>query len=298
MFRRVAQGVAVLLVAAPAPAHAARAVITEKPPAQTTADVAAFAFEATQGAVFPSLQCRQDSGPWEDCTSPRRLVAVVGGPHRFEVRLQGLFADPAPDAWEWTVTVPTVEVPCAGAAGCANPAPGVKPGRPVPARRPSARRDANGCAYGSNRVDEASLTRLARATICLINRERGRRGLRVVRPTSSLASASRLHARDMVARRYFSHVSPGGGRVSSRAGRAGYFRGRGSWALGEILAWSAVPPATPDLIVQAWMHSPRHRHVLLGPSYRDVGVGIAAGGPGRPQPPRAGTYAAVFGRRS
>jgi len=296
VFRRVAQSVAIVLLAAPAPAHAARAVIREKPPAQTSENAALFVFEATEGALFPSFECRQDSGPWVPCTSPRRLGDLAGGPHRFEVRLRGLLADPTPDVWSWTLTVPTIELPCANVPGCANPAPGVIPGKAPAAPRPSRRRDARGCAYGANRIDEAPGRRLAQATLCLINRERDRSGLRAVRANAALASAAGLHARDMVARRYFSHVSPGGGRVQSRAARAGYFRRRGAWALGEILAWSAVPPATPDLIVRAWMRSPGHRQVLLGPSYRDVGLGVAVGGPGRPQRVRAGTYVAVFGR--
>jgi uncharacterized protein YkwD len=296
VFRRGVQLAVVGVLALPGPAHAARAVLHDRPAAETTERVATFTFDATPGALFPSFECRQDSGPWETCASPRRLVEVTGGSHRFEVRLQGILADPTPDAWSWTVTIPTVELPCGSAAGC-NPAPGVVPGKPAAPPRSSKRRDAHGCAYGANRVDEASSLRLVRATVCLINHERRTRGLPVVRTDARLSRASRLHATDMVARRYFSHVSPTGIRVAARVARTGYLRGRGAWALGEILAWSATPPATPALIVNAWMHSPKHRHVLLGPSYRDVGVGIATGGPGRPQRARAGTYAAVFGRR-
>ena len=45
------------------------------------------------------------------------------------------------------------------------------------------------------------------------------------------------HARDMAARRYFGHVSPGGADLAARVRRTGYLRTHGAWWLGETLAW-------------------------------------------------------------
>jgi uncharacterized protein YkwD len=46
-----------------------------------------------------------------------------------------------------------------------------------------------------------------------------------------------------------------------------------------VIAWSAR--ATPAGQVRALMASPPHRHVILTPTYRDAGVGVAVGSPRR-----------------
>jgi uncharacterized protein YkwD len=97
----------------------------------------------------------------------------------------------------------------------------------------------------------------------------------------------------MVARRFFSHVGPGGATLSVRRRAAGY-RGR---ALGEILAWGQGRDASPRAAVRSWLRSTPHRRVLLGRNYRDVGVGVALGNPFGGGFRRSATYAAVLGRR-
>ena len=62
------------------------------------------------------------------------------------------------------------------------------------------------------------------------------RGLRPLRRDADLAQAARKHARDMVRRDYFSHVSPGGATLGDRLRAAGYGRGQG-WRAGEALGW-------------------------------------------------------------
>ncbi|HVL35735.1 MAG TPA: CAP domain-containing protein [Burkholderiales bacterium] len=99
----------------------------------------------------------------------------------------------------------------------------------------------------------------------------------------------------MVRRRYFAHVSPGGGDVGDRVRRAGYVRGTGAWTVGEVLAWLVRPRPTPDATVRAWMRSPPHRTILLRAAFRDVGTSYALG---NPRSRRGGaTWAAVLGRR-
>jgi uncharacterized protein YkwD len=72
---------------------------------------------------------------------------------------------------------------------------------------------------------------------------------------------------------------------------AGY---RGRFA-GEVLAWGQGRDASPRAAVRSWLHSPPHRRVLLGRSYRDVGVGVALGSPFGGGRQGTATYAANLG---
>jgi uncharacterized protein YkwD len=129
------------------------------------------------------------------------------------------------------------------------------------------------------------------AVICELNRVRGRHGLAPVRPDPRLGRMAARYARAMVARHFFSHVSPGGATLSDRLRAAGY-RGR---AAGEVLAWGQGRLASPAAAVRSWLRSPPHRRVLLTRSYRDVGVGIALGSPFGGSMRSSATYAANLG---
>ncbi len=114
------------------------------------------------------------------------------------------------------------------------------------------------------------------STLCLLNAERAQRGLAPLRANRTLGRAARRHARDMVRRRFFSHVSPNGATVDDRVRRAGY---RGCRRTGETIAWGTGPDAAPAAVVQVWMASPDHRRVILDPNFRDIGLGVAMGSP-------------------
>ena len=133
------------------------------------------------------------------------------------------------------------------------------------------------------------------ATLCLINVERRSRGLAPLSANATLARAARRHATDMVLRGYFSHISPSGMTFTDRLRRSGYLRRTCSWSAGETLAWGIGTRATPAGTVSAWMHSPPHRAVLLGRSYREAGIGAVGGVPGNRF--AGATYAGEFGRR-
>jgi uncharacterized protein YkwD len=112
----------------------------------------------------------------------------------------------------------------------------------------------------------------------LINIERTSRGLHELRLDVGLGRAASAHVRDMMARDYFSHVSPEGGTCATRARQAGYrTAGYGSWRIGEVIAWGMQWRGTPEAVVDGWMHSPYHRAVLLGRGWRDVGVACVEG---------------------
>ena len=266
------------------------AVITGGPTGEVADTTATFTFEASGPAPLTSFQCRVDAGAWDACTSPHELKDLGGGPHSFEVRLQGQIADPKADRRDWTVKQQTEVTP--------PPLPDPpKPPVPLPPRRDDKRRDARGCAYGANEVGEVSAVRIRRAVRCLVNVERTQRALRPVALNRSLERAAGRHARDMVRRRYFSHESPGGARVVNRVRSAGYLRGARYWTVGEVLAWLVRPRPTPAAVVDAWMRSKPHKEVLLHPSFRQVGAAYANGNP-RVQRDAGATFAAVFGRRS
>jgi uncharacterized protein YkwD len=133
-------------------------------------------------------------------------------------------------------------------------------------------------------------------TLCLLNDQRGDRGLRPLRLNSRLAAAARGHSRDMVARGYFSHTGPGGVTFDRRLRRTGYVNGARPWTIGENIAWGSGSLATPSAIVRAWMNSPGHRRNILDGAFEEIGIGIALGTPvGRRN---GGTYTTDFGARS
>jgi len=150
---------------------------------------------------------------------------------------------------------------------------------------------AQGCANARSAPGRAA----PQATLCLINAERRARNFAPLGANRRLARAARRHAADMVARRYFSHVAPGGGTVLARLQRVGYPAGC-AWKAGETLAWGAGGgQVTPAARVTAWMRSRPHRRLLLSRGFREAGVGIAAGAPNGSG--RAFTYAVELGRR-
>jgi len=131
-----------------------------------------------------------------------------------------------------------------------------------------------------------------RAVLCLQGIERRKHGLRSLRLRRPLDKAAIRHARDMVRRRYFDHLSPTGSDPLSRALAAGY-RGRHRTRVGENLL-SIPAQQTAAEVVDKWMASPPHRHNILCRSWRDVGVGLMRH---TPAGTRGLTVVVEFGRR-
>jgi uncharacterized protein YkwD len=131
-----------------------------------------------------------------------------------------------------------------------------------------------------------------RVTLCLLNRERAARGVRPLRANSKLARAARGHARDMVARRYFSHQSRSGASFSARIKRTGWTRSRRSYTMGENIGWGGGSLSSPRAMVRGWMNSAGHRANILSRSFKQIGVGIANGAPTGGS---GATYATDFG---
>jgi uncharacterized protein YkwD len=143
---------------------------------------------------------------------------------------------------------------------------------------------------------EESESEFERATACAINEERDGRGLARVERTVGLDRVAKRYVRDMVARGFFAHVSPDGADLLDRVRTSRYLRGRPGFRIAEVLAWGAGELASPRAIVRAWLESRGHAQIIVGATYRDVGIAVAAG---VPQSDAAGaTYAVIFARRS
>ncbi len=146
---------------------------------------------------------------------------------------------------------------------------------------------------------QVSTTQLADSTLCLLNAQRARVGIRPLRINGQLSVAAQRHASDMERRHYFSHVSRNGSTFVERIRRAGYLKRASTWVVGENLAWGAgAHRSTPRGIVAAWMNSPPHKRNILDSRFREIGIGVAEGAPrrnvfGLP----AATYATSFGTR-
>lgn len=137
---------------------------------------------------------------------------------------------------------------------------------------------------------------LARSTVCLINRERTRRGMRALRTNRRLSKAAVNHTRDMIERSYFEHVSLVGENVVDRLLSTGYLRRVKSWLVGENLAWGIGDRSSPRQIVTSWMNSRGHRRNMLNRRFREIGIGVVFNAPGR-DATVAATYTTTFGYR-
>jgi len=138
---------------------------------------------------------------------------------------------------------------------------------------------------------KGQLRAASRETLCLLNRERAKHGLRPLRLNKRLSRASARHSRQMVRKRYFQH-----GNFVARILNARYVTRRQAWSLGENIAWGTGSLSTPAQTVQAWMHSPGHRANILNRRFRDIGIGIAVGAPAAVHASSgAATYTTDFG---
>jgi uncharacterized protein YkwD len=154
----------------------------------------------------------------------------------------------------------------------------------------------DGCARAAATAAPTTLQQSSHAVLCLVNTKRATRGMRPLGTSRLLSRAARRHSRDMVARSYFSHVSPNGMDARQRIVRTGYLYRRPGAMVGETIAWAAAGDATPAELVGSFMRSGAHRSMLLDRSFRQIGVGLALGAPVAGMGGGA-TLTLTFGRR-
>jgi hypothetical protein len=111
----------------------------------------------------------------------------------------------------------------------------------------------------------------------LVDRARLGAGLLPTARSSALDQAAIAHANDMVAHGYMDHNAPDGSTPASRAASAGYQTPPGSpWLVVEVISARGDDPGDP---MGFFMNDGVHRGVVLRPSWREMGVGYAPGGP-------------------
>jgi uncharacterized protein YkwD len=146
-------------------------------------------------------------------------------------------------------------------------------------------------------VSRATVRQAQEATLCLLNRARAQAGLPRLRLNRRLSRAASRHSREMVRRHYFAHESANGRSAFDRIFAVHYVPRNSSWSLGENIGWGSLTLAQPIALVRMWMHSPPHRANILSRSFRDIGIGVAAGIPKR-HGRRGATYTTDFGAHS
>jgi uncharacterized protein YkwD len=140
---------------------------------------------------------------------------------------------------------------------------------------------------------------LRAATLCLLNEERAKRGLKALAANPQLEKAAQNYTRTMVSQGFFDHVSPGGSTLLSRVRRGTrYLHGARRYSLGENIAWGSSTYATARATVQSWMESSGHRANILNRKFKHVGIGVVPGAPEDAQGMPAATFTTDFGYRS
>ena len=94
--------------------------------------------------------------------------------------------------------------------------------------------------------------------------------MQALKADPALTAVARQHSKDMFARGYFSHITPGGKDPFDRMREAGIT----FIAAGENLALAQ----TLTIAHNGLMNSPGHRANILSPQYGRVGIGIMDGG--------------------
>ncbi|HSI80441.1 MAG TPA: CAP domain-containing protein [Solirubrobacterales bacterium] len=135
-----------------------------------------------------------------------------------------------------------------------------------------------------------------RATMCLINKRRAKRGLPALTRRKSLRRAAKRHSVRMRDRQCFSHTC--GGDLLKRVSRTSYLPCGCSWGAGETLGWGAGSRGQARRMVRAWMSSSGHRAVILDRRFRHFGVGVVWGSPYRSGDSSHATYTAIFGYKN
>ena len=151
--------------------------------------------------------------------------------------------------------------------------------------------------FGNDMPRHLSHRHARMAVRCLVNRKRENHGLHRLGRSGRLKKAAQRHTNYMDNHRCFAHECSGEPSVLSRLKKVNYIVGGLSrWLYGENIAYGGSHLGTPKAIVRAWMHSPEHRHNILNPDFREIGIGFVRGIP--PKPGSSGaTFTTDFGMR-
>lgn len=115
---------------------------------------------------------------------------------------------------------------------------------------------------------EAAPTNAASAEaqlLTLLNADRAKAGLRLLKPDAALAEVARAHCRDMMEHGFVGHVSPTTGAASDRVARAKI--------PAALVLENVARASTPGEVERGLMASPGHRRNILNPDATLVGIG-------------------------
>jgi uncharacterized protein YkwD len=132
--------------------------------------------------------------------------------------------------------------------------------------------------WGDKQSNEVTKNHARKAVMCLINKERDKRGLKDFDHNKKLQEASQNHSDFMQRRHCFSHQCPGEASLTGRLQKVGWLTGGlSAWAYGENIAWGSGGNGTPEKIVKSWMNSSGHRANILSSRFDEIGVGYTKG---------------------
>jgi len=126
-----------------------------------------------------------------------------------------------------------------------------------------------------------SIQQLNSGVLERINDVRVAHGLVPLKLNASLTAAAVGHSTQMIDDGYFAHTSFDGSPFWKRLSTYSDAAADGYWSVGENLLWSS-PDVGATKAIQLWMASPEHRHNILEPKWREIGIAAvhadAAGG--------------------
>ena len=140
-------------------------------------------------------------------------------------------------------------------------------------------RPGTSCRGATTPPTRSNLIYVAVVTTCLIDLERIRAGLQPLQPNMDLQQIAASQAADMVIGDYFGDDSLSGRTPIQRIAVSHYAWRVHSLSIGQNIGWGTGVLATPQAMVEGWMHSPQHRRIILTAGYRDIGAGIAPSAP-------------------
>ncbi len=155
------------------------------------------------------------------------------------------------------------------------------------------------CANADLAPTSSNVVAVRSATLCLMNVERRKHGLKALHSSSQLVRAAQTYSRTMVRGKFFNHVSPGGSTLTTRVRRGtAYLAGAVHYSLAEAIGYGCGSFATPRETVKTWMKYAGNRRTILSAHFRHVGIGVALGAPTNDDMGGlAATYTTDFGYR-
>lgn len=135
------------------------------------------------------------------------------------------------------------------------------------------------CADADTVPNADNVPAIRAAITCLLNEERQKAKVALLRSDARLLTSAQGHSDDMVARKFFAADTPEGVGPFKRMRQAGYITPDVFWNAGETLVWASGTYTTPRNIMYSLIEQPRERITLLAPNWRHIGVGVSFGTP-------------------